>query len=79
MPCAQSASAAIGLSQSGTGSSLGSDVSTSTSTDVLPVKVSVALPPVPSYLVSKICSGKFVDFTLIRPCNFEKKKNVAYH
>ena len=78
MPCAQSASAAIGLSQSGTGSSLGSDVSTSTSTDVLPVKVSVALPPVPSYLVSKICSGKFVDFTLLRPCNF-KKKNVAYH
>ena len=69
---AQSASAAIGLSQSGNGSSLGSDAATSTSTDDLPVKVSATLPPVPSYLVSKICSGKFVDFTLRRPSNLKK-------
>ena len=69
---AQSASAAIGLSQSGLGPSPGSDASTSTSTDDLPVKVSAALPPVPGYLVSKICSGKFVDFTLLRPCHLKK-------
>ena len=47
--------------ESSLGPSLGSDASTSTSTDDLPVEVSAALPSVPSYLVSKVCSGKFVD------------------
>ena len=38
----------------------------------LPVKVSDALPPVPSYLVEKIYGGKFIDFALLRPCNLQK-------
>ena len=72
---AQSASAAIGLSQSGLDPSLGPDASTSTSTDDMPVKVSAALPPVPGYLVSKLCCGKFVVFALLRPCNLKKAAN----
>ena len=38
----------------------------------MPVKVSSALPPVPSYLVAKITEGKFIDFVLLRPCNLKK-------
>ena len=57
-------------------SPVATEVPVSTDAGGIPVNVSSALPPVPSYLVAKINEGKFLDFILLRRCNLKKLPTV---